>query len=130
MLLKDINNLRKNDCLFNELNSLLASTNKIASVPSSSYIMFIEWTAGSMPASYPAQTFSVPIHLMTSSFRTETITLQAILCKTSPTPMGRSTGFLSNGIRGGQDRKASIVRVSTRSVHNLDYICKCLYGDH
>ena len=51
-------------------------------------------------------------------FRTETITLLAILCKTSPTPMGRSPGFLSDGIKR-QERKASIVWVWTRSVDNF-----------
>ena len=55
--------------------------------------------AASMPASCPAQIYSLPLHLMTSSFRTEAITLLAILCKTSPIPMGRSPGFLSNGIK-------------------------------
>ena len=80
------------------MNALLASTNNIASLFSSSYIMFIEWIAASMLASCPQQTCGVPVHLMTSSFRTETITLPAIIRKTSPTPMGRSPGFLSNGI--------------------------------
>ena len=51
-------------------------------------------------------------------FRTETITLLAILCKTLPTPMGRSPGFLSDRIKR-QDRKASIVWVWTRSVDNF-----------
>ena len=61
-----------------------------------------------MLGSCPAQTCSVPVYLMTSSFRTETITLPAILRKTSPTPMSQSPGFLSNDINR-QDRKASIV---------------------
>ena len=60
-----------------------------------------------MSASCPAQTSSVPVHLMASSSRTETMTLPGILYKTSPTPMGRTPGFLSNGIKR-QDRKASI----------------------
>ena len=42
------------------------------------------------------------------------ILLLVILCKTSPTPVGRSPGFLSNGIKR-QDRKASIVWASTIS---------------
>ena len=61
-----------------------------------------------MPVSFPAQTCSVLVHLMAYSFRTETLTLPAILRKTSPTPMGQSPGFLSNGIKW-QDRKTSIV---------------------
>ena len=55
---------------------------------------------------------------MTSSFRIETVTLPAIPRKTSPTPMDRSPRFLSNGIKW-QDRKTSIIWVSTRSVHNF-----------
>ena len=35
--------LYKHVCLLNELNALLASTNKIAPVFSSSYILLIEW---------------------------------------------------------------------------------------
>ena len=61
-----------------------------------------------MPASCPAQTCSVPVYLITYSFRTETITLPAIVRKISPTSMGQSPGFLSNSIKR-QDRKASIV---------------------
>ena len=85
---------------------------------SSSYIMFIDWIAVSIPAYCPAKTCSVPVHLMTSSFRIETLTLPAFLRKTTPTPIGRIPGFLSNGIKR-QDRKAYIVWVSTRSVHNF-----------
>ena len=48
------------------------------------------------------------LHLITSSFITETITLQAILRKTSPAPMGQSPLFLSNGIKR-HDREISIV---------------------
>ena len=42
--------------MFNQLNVLLASTNKNATVLSSSYIMFIEWIAALMLVSCPAQT--------------------------------------------------------------------------
>ena len=104
--------------MYNELNALLTSTNKIASAFSSSYIMFIEWIGASMPDSSPAQTCSVPVRLMTSSFRTETITLPAILRKVSPTPVSQTLTFLSTDIKR-QDRKASIVRVSSRSIHNF-----------
>ena len=83
----------KNDCLFNELNALLASTIKIASVFWSLYILFIEWITASMQAFCPSQTCSVPVHLMTFSFRTEAITLPAILRKTSPSPLGEVLGF-------------------------------------
>ena len=58
-----------------------------------------------MRVSCPLQTCNVPVHLMTSSFRTET-TLPVILRKTSLTPIGPNPGFLSNGIKR-QDRKAS-----------------------
>ena len=84
--------------------------------------------AASMPVSYLAKTYSVPVHLMTSSFRTET-TLLPIFRKTSPIPMGRSAGFLSNGIKR-QDRKASVVWVSTRPVHNFGLYLEMPHRDH
>ena len=80
--------------------------------------MFIEWIAASMPASSSAKTGSVPVDLIRSFFRTETITLPAVLRKNSPTPVGRSRGFQSNSIKR-QDKKVSIVWVSIRSVHNF-----------
>ena len=61
-----------------------------------------------MPASSSAKAGSVPVDLMRSFFRTETITLPAILRKNSPTPVGRSRGFQSNSIKR-QDKKVSIV---------------------
>ena len=61
-----------------------------------------------MAAYCPAQICSTPVHLMTSSFRIETKALPAILRKTSPTPIGEKSGFLSNGIER-QDKKASMV---------------------
>ena len=60
-----------------------------------------------MPTSCLAQTCSLPVYLMTSSFKTETITLSATLRGTSQTPMGRGPEFLSNSVKQ-QDRKASI----------------------
>ena len=98
--------------LLNELNALLTST-KIK------FIHNVHWMINCFdPASCPAQTCCVPVHLMSSSFRTETITLPVILRKTSPTPMGRSQGFLTDGFKR-HDRKASTVRVSTRSIHKF-----------
>ena len=61
-----------------------------------------------MPASCPAQTCDVPVYLMTSFFRTETIILPIILRKTLSTPVGQSPGFLSNDINR-QDKKVFIV---------------------
>ena len=71
-----------------------------------------------MPTSCLAQTCSLPAYLMTSSFKTKTITLPATLHEASQTPMGRGPEFLSYSIKQ-QDRKASIAWVSTRTVHKL-----------
>ena len=60
-----------------------------------------------MPTSCLAQTCSLPAYLMTSSFKTKTITLPATLHEASQTPMGRGPEFLSYSIKQ-QDRKASI----------------------
>ena len=56
----------------------------------------------------PARTCSIPVHLITSSFRTETIIFPPILRKTSPITTGRSPAFLSKNIKR-QAKKASIV---------------------
>ena len=60
-----------------------------------------------MPTSCLAQICSLPVYLMKSSFKTETITLPATLRETSQTPMGRGPQFLSISVKQ-QDRKASI----------------------
>ena len=87
----------------------------LVTVFSSLCLMYIEWIAASILASCLAPTCSVLVHLVTSSFRTETILLFAILRKTSPTQMGQGPGFFSSDIKW-QDWKVSIAWVSTRSV--------------
>lgn len=83
--------------------------------------MFIELIAALMWVSCPAQTCSVPLHLMTP-FRNERIALPAIVLKTSPIPMVPSPGFLSYDIKW-QDRKVyGFNKINTQF---LDDICKC-----
>ena len=57
------------------------------------------WIAASQPASCPAQTWSEPTESITSCLRNLATVLPMILRRVSPIPMGRSPGFLSNGIR-------------------------------
>ena len=57
------------------------------------------WIAASQPASCPAQTCSEPTESVRSCLRNLATVLPMILRRVSPIPMGRSPGFLSNGIR-------------------------------
>ena len=80
-------------------------------------------SAASMPVSCPIQTCSVPVHLMTSSFRTETITLPAIFRKTSPTSMDQVLDFWHQAARQKSIYCMSFKKISTQF---LNYICKCI----
>ena len=70
------------------------------------------------PDSCPAHTCSVPTDVMMLSRRVDTITFPTFLLSISPTPLGRNSGFLSNGIRR-QDRKASRVFARSFSMHSF-----------
>ena len=67
-----------------------------------------------------AHTCNDPTGMMMSSRRvdTDTITFPTILLNTSPTPIGRNPGFLSNEIRR-QDRKASRVFETSFSMRSF-----------
>ena len=71
-----------------------------------------------MPTSCLAKTCSLPVYLMTSSFKTETITLPATHRETSQTPMGRGAKFLCNSIKQ-QDRKANSTQAFGNIANNL-----------
>ena len=92
--------------LFLELKAFDASTSRTASQVWSSYIVYIACMMDSKPTSCPAQTCSNPTDVIMSIHMCVTTALPAIRCSTSPIPVGRSAGFLSNGI-SRQSRKAS-----------------------
>ena len=56
--------------------------------------------------------------LVICSFRIETITFAAVLCKISPTPIARRPGFLSSGIKP-HTTKGLMVWVSAEFVHRF-----------
>ena len=87
-----------NAFLLIELNAFEVSTSKTTSDDWSSYISCIACTSDSYPASYPAQACNkTTVHII-SSRMCDTTTSLAITLKTSPILIGRSPGFLSNGI--------------------------------
>ena len=62
------------------------------------FIDFMRSMNGSFhPDSCPAHTCNGPTDVMMSSCRVDTITFPTILLSTTPTPIGRNLGFLSNG---------------------------------
>ena len=67
---------------------------------------------------YTAHTCYGPTDVMMSSRGVDTIIFPTILLSTSPTSIGCSPGFLSNGIRR-QDSKASRVFARSFSMHSL-----------
>ena len=82
----------------NELNLLLASTNMTTSVCSSSNISFMECIAASAPDWRPVAICNGPAASWISFFITHPIHFPIILRITSPTPIGRTPGFLLRGI--------------------------------
>ena len=84
--------------LFSELNALLASTRITPSVLSCSNINFIEWIAASVPPYRPVATWSGPAACWMSLRNTQLIHFPTTRLVTSLMPIGRTPGFLSNGM--------------------------------
>ena len=78
--------------LLRRLNALVASTNKAASVLSSSKILAIALTPASHPASWPAHNWIHSATSRTSSASIVRIALLIILQETSPITIGRTLG--------------------------------------
>ena len=104
--------LWRNAFLFNESNAFVASISS-ASVSSSSNIWRIPFTAASHPASWPAQSWRDPTEEMISSLMEVTNSFPAIHRKTSPTPTGRSPGYLLSGIK----------RLESNASRESDWFC-------
>ena len=80
------------------LKALLTSTSSTASDSSSLNLFLIAWIVDSQPASSPAHVWRQPNEEMISSRRAAVMTFPAIRLRISPTPIGRSPGFLFSGI--------------------------------
>ena len=91
---------------FRLLKALLASTNSLASEFSSSNNCLTEWTAASIPATWPPQSWFEPAASWMSPLRTNKIAFDSILLGTSQTPMGLTPGFCRE--RSG-DRQAGML---------------------
>ena len=117
--------LCRNAFLLIVLNAFEASTSKTASDDWSSYISCIACTSDSHLASCPAQTCNEPNADIISSRMCDTTTLLAIQRKTSPIPIGRSPGFLFNGINlhasnaSNDDDRSSVVQSSFMTSANV-----------
>ena len=97
---------------FKELNALLASTRITASVSCALNISLMEWMAASAPPFKPAADCNGPAASCMSSLSTHPITFPTIRRSTFPIPMGRTPGFLFNGMRR-HERNASMDLGST-----------------
>ena len=104
--------------LFIELNAFEASTNRTPSVSGCSNLSLTACTAASPPLGIPEHVCRGPAAAMTSFFTTHKMTLPITLRKTSPTPIGRTPGFLLRGTNL-QDRKASRAIGDTQLVLSL-----------
>ena len=82
-----------------DLKALSASMSSNASVDCSSKMSLIACTAASHPLAWPAQSCKFPAQLIISGLVTDIIALPTILRSTSPTPIGRTLGFLARGIK-------------------------------
>ena len=80
-----------------ELNAFDAYTKRVPSQVSSSCIGYIACMIDLQPASFTAQTCSVPTDLIISVRMWVTTSLPAIRRRTSPRPTGRRPGIFSSG---------------------------------
>ena len=101
---------------FNELNVLLASTNMTASVCSSSKISFMECMAASATDWRPVAICNGSAASWISFLIAHPMHFPIILRITSPTPIGRTPGFLLRGIS----------RHATRASTNTDLLFQML----
>ena len=85
--------------LFKELNALLASTSKAASVLDSWKCSLTECAAASQPAICPAHICKPPAVSRISSLTTTSAALAIILRAMSPMPIGLTPGHLSRAIK-------------------------------
>ena len=84
---------------FRELNALLASTKSAAFSSLELNARFIAWTAASVPAVWPAQSWVEPAASWISSLVTVSTALATILQTVSQIPIGRTPGFLLKAIK-------------------------------
>ena len=84
------------DCLLRQLNALLASTCRIASVFSSLNISCIAWTAALQPDSWPAHSREDPAASWIYGPIIWRIAFAIMRRMVSPIPTGRTPGHLSN----------------------------------
>ena len=85
-------------CDFRHLKALLASTRRMASVPSSSNFFLIACIEASIPPLSPAHVCKGAVACVSSGFSNVVVALPMILLTTSPIPIGQTPGFLSKGI--------------------------------
>lgn len=93
--------------LFIWLKALLASISNIPFVPSSAKTRLIACIAASEPALWPAHTCRLPAACLISSFKNPAMVFPTIRLRTSPTPIGRISGFLSRGMSLQEVRPSS-----------------------
>ena len=98
---------------FSELNALVASARRMASLLSESRHLLAACTAASMPDNCPPQSWMQPDASWMSCLIKDRVALAIILRAVSPMPIGRTPGFLSSAmsrharkgaIRGGLHR--------------------------
>ena len=103
------------------LKAFWASARRTPSVPSSLKMLFMAWTAASLPPCWPEASCRGPAASMISLFRCWTTLLPTIRRSISPMPMGLTPGFLFRAMRR-HDKRGYTEAGSTREVHSLRVI--------
>ena len=132
VLINMVENCRQRICIlcniafwFNELNVLLESINMAASVYLSSNISLMECMAASTPNWRPASICDGPAAFWISFFTTHPMHFPIILWITSPTPIGRTLGFLLRGISRHATRASTIHGSTISDASNLANRANC-----
>ena len=112
--------------LFSELNVLLASTRRTASVSLPRKVSLITCMAASIPAIWPAQSCKDPVASCRSHLVTVGMALEIILQAVSHTPMGLTPGYLSRAISlhaSRAERPRGLTKCYGYSDHMRFYSC-------